>query len=64
MIFEKQKTINEIAYDLGFTYPQHFSRMFKKIVGVSPSHTNQRIQIFYIRQHIRSMTLGATRESS
>jgi len=38
MIFEKQKTINEIAYDLGFTYPQHFSRMFKKIVGVSPSH--------------------------
>lgn len=36
-IFDKDKTINEIAYELGFTYPQHFSRMFKKIAGVSPS---------------------------
>jgi AraC-like DNA-binding protein len=26
-----------IAYDLGFEYPAHFSRMFKRIVGQSPS---------------------------
>lgn len=36
-IFEGKKSINEIAYELGFTYPQHFSRFFKKIVGQSPN---------------------------
>jgi AraC family transcriptional activator of pobA len=35
-IFEANKTINEIAYELGFKYPQHFSRLFKQHVGVSP----------------------------
>ena len=28
--------ISIIAYELGFQYPQHFSRMFKRVVGVSP----------------------------
>lgn len=30
-------TINEIAYELGFEYPQNFSKLFKKKVGVSPT---------------------------
>lgn len=30
------KSISEIAYHLGFKYPHHLSRMFKKIVGTSP----------------------------
>ena len=31
-----QSIRSEIAYGLGFQYPQHFSRMFKKSVGYSP----------------------------
>lgn len=33
---ETDKTISEIAYDLGFNYPHHLSRSFKKITGVTP----------------------------
>lgn len=35
-ILDPNKYISEIAYDLGFKYPQHFTRMFKQQVGVSP----------------------------
>lgn len=31
------KTMSEIAYELGFQYPQHLSRMFKRIVGCTPN---------------------------
>ena len=36
-IFDPEKTVNEIAYELGFKYPQHFSRVFKQRVGYSPN---------------------------
>ncbi len=36
-IFHGSKTINEIAFELGFKYPQHFSRVFKQRVGQSPN---------------------------
>ncbi|MBO9639452.1 MAG: helix-turn-helix transcriptional regulator [Siphonobacter aquaeclarae] len=36
-IFDREKTINEIAYELGFKYPQHFSRLFKQKTGISPN---------------------------
>ena len=28
--------ISQIAYDLGFDYPQHFTKVFKKKIGMSP----------------------------
>lgn len=36
-IFDASKSVSEIAYELGFKYPQHFSRSFKQHVGVSPN---------------------------
>ncbi|HKK75541.1 MAG TPA: helix-turn-helix domain-containing protein [Saprospiraceae bacterium] len=35
-IFDPDKQIGEIAYELGFTYPQHFTRFFKNRLGYSP----------------------------
>lgn len=35
-IFDTGKTINQVAYELGFKYPQHFARLFKKRVGHTP----------------------------
>lgn len=35
-IFDIDKSISEVAYDLGFKYPQHFTRLFKQKVGMSP----------------------------
>ena len=31
------KTVSEIAYEVGFQYPHHLSRMFKKVVGCTPN---------------------------
>lgn len=36
-LLSSEKTMSEIAYDLGFQYPQHLSRMFKRVAGVSPN---------------------------
>ena len=36
-IFDLGKPISEIAYELGFKYPQHFTRMFKKETGYTPN---------------------------
>ena len=35
-ILDTSKSISEVAFDLGFKYPQHFTRLFKQKVGVSP----------------------------
>lgn len=35
-VLDPSKSISEVAYELGFKYPQHFTRLFKQKVGVSP----------------------------
>ena len=36
-IFDQNKSVSQIAYELGFKYPQHFTRLFKQRVGQSPN---------------------------
>jgi AraC-like DNA-binding protein len=35
-LLDPSKSISEIAYEMGFKYPQHFTRLFKQRVGQSP----------------------------
>jgi AraC family transcriptional regulator, transcriptional activator of pobA len=36
-IFDQSKSVNQIAFELGFKYPQHFARLFKQRVGQTPN---------------------------
>lgn len=37
LIVGSDKTMSEIAYSLGFAYPQHFSRLFRRETGMTPN---------------------------
>lgn len=37
LITNQDKSFSEIAYELGFKYPQHFTRLFKQRVGQTPN---------------------------
>jgi AraC family transcriptional regulator, transcriptional activator of the genes for pyochelin and ferripyochelin receptors len=36
LLLEREKSVSEIAYELGYSSPQHFSTAFKKKFGVAP----------------------------
>jgi len=36
-VFDPSKSVSEIAYELGFKYPQPFTRFFKQHLGHSPN---------------------------
>ena len=40
-LLDPDKTIGQVAGELGFQYPQHFSRLFKKNVGCTPNEYKQ-----------------------
>ena len=42
MLAAPSKNISEIAYALGYQYPQYFSRAFKKTVGCTPNEYRSR----------------------
>ncbi len=42
MLLQPDMTVSEIAYKLGFDYPQYFSRLFKKKTGLSPKEYREK----------------------
>lgn len=45
MLLQPHKSISEVAYALGFEYPQYFSSLFKKKEGVSPSQYREQYRM-------------------
>lgn len=37
VLLATDKSVSNVAYDLGFDYPQHFSRLFKKLFRLTPA---------------------------
>lgn len=35
-VLDPSQNISSVAYELGFQYPQHFTRLFKKVTGYTP----------------------------
>ena len=36
-LLDPSRTVGQVAYELGFQYPQHFTRLFKKVTGQTPN---------------------------
>ncbi len=43
LLTSTDKTVSEIAYEVGFQYPHHLSRMFKKVSGHTPNEYRNQI---------------------
>lgn len=45
ILLNPDKTVSEVAYELGFEYPPYFSRLFKKKEGISPSEFREKYRM-------------------
>ena len=45
ILLKPNKSISEVAYELGFEYPQYFSRLFKKKEGISPTEYREKFKL-------------------
>lgn len=45
ILLQPNKSISEVAYELGFEYPPYFSRLFKKKEGISPSEYRKKYKL-------------------
>ncbi len=43
LLLSSDKTVNEIAFELGFEYPQNFSKLFKRKTGITPTEFRNEI---------------------
>ena len=45
ILLKPNKSISEVAYELGFEYPPYFSRLFKKKEGISPTEYREKYKL-------------------
>lgn len=45
ILLDPNRTISEVAYELGFEYPPYFSRLFKKKEGISPTEYREKYKM-------------------
>ncbi len=43
LIAENELNVSEIAYELGFKYPHHLTRIFKRMTGTTPNEYRQKL---------------------
>ncbi|MBP3510623.1 MAG: helix-turn-helix transcriptional regulator [Prevotella sp.] len=43
LIAENELNVSEIAYELGFKYPHHLTRVFKKVTGITPNEYRRKV---------------------
>ncbi|MCF4102196.1 helix-turn-helix transcriptional regulator [Gillisia sp. M10.2A] len=45
ILLQPNKSVSEVAYELGFEYPPYFSRLFKKKEGITPTEYREKFKL-------------------